>query len=148
MKAWRVVEYDGVNGAIWIAAGVIGLVVSLAESGAAVNTFALVIFGVLVVSLLGFTLWIHSRLRGCADAPAEVVMGSRLDLSWRLAVGAFPAGVIVYLATVPGTGTWLLAIGYIALGTVMGSAAVRAARIERRRGGRVVRAENRFFLAH
>jgi hypothetical protein len=41
-----------------------------------------------------------------------------------------------------------VAIVVIVLGTVMGSAAVRAARIERRRGGRVVRAENRFFLAH
>jgi hypothetical protein len=77
-------------------------VVSLAESGATVNTSALVIFGFLVVSL-GFASWIHSRLRNCKDALPEVVMGS---------------------------------------------AAVRAARIERRRGGRVVRAENRFFLAH
>jgi hypothetical protein len=141
VKALRVIAYDGPIGSVWIVCGL----VALTGSPRTMNTFGLVFCGVLLGAVTVFAAWQHSRLGTCDEPPAGVVMGSRLELAWRVLLGALPAGIIVYSAATPTGGSW---IAGVALGAFMLSAAVRAAHIERRHGGRLVRVDSRFFLAH
>src|SRR3954453_20580789 len=99
MKALRVIVYDGSIGFIWIVSGLAALVLSSTQAHRALDTFGIAFSSTLAVVVAAFGAWLHSRLDAYDDAPAEVVMGSRLELAWRVLVGALPAGVIIYVAT-------------------------------------------------
>jgi hypothetical protein len=144
MKAWPVIAYDGVNGVTWLACGFIALALSLTRVDPRLHTFSLWLGAVLLVAIAIFGATTHRRLRSCSDAPAGAVMVS----PWSTLLGLLPGGMIVYYATSPTPTTWVLAAGAIVLGLFMLSVGVRAARIERRSGGRLVRIDNRFYLAH
>jgi len=149
MKAVRVVLSESVNGAVWLLCGAFALVVSLAKGSPGIGTFGMVLGGGLTVALAWLARTQHRRLSRCEDAPADVVLRSPADAAWRAVVGALPAGTIVYLALALDRSMWILAVGYIVAGLLYVSLAGLAARMERRRGGRVVRTENnRFYLAH
>jgi hypothetical protein len=60
---------------------------------------------------------------------------------------AAPVGLIVFLSLGPGSMAGILGLSYLGLGAALCCSAVLAGRTERRRHTRVVRIDNRFYLA-
>jgi hypothetical protein len=148
VKALRVIAYDGSIGLIWVICGLIALVLSSSQADRALDTFGIVISTVLAVVVAAFGSWLHAQLGMCDAVPAGVVSGTRLELAWRVVLAALPAAPLVQLAIVANGNAWVGGVSFVGLGVVMLSIAVRAAGIERQRGGRLVRVKQRYYLAH
>ena len=123
-----------------------GVALALAAGEAEFDTTAAVFAGVIA---LAFGTVVGLAVRAARN-PRPLPAGARVQtglITGGAVLGAVPAATTVFICTMPSSSSWLVAIACLLLGGVYLSAGLAAA-LERRAGVRVLRADNRFFLAH
>jgi hypothetical protein len=128
--------------------GVVGIMLARTpREGGAFVVVAGVAAGLAVIAHLS---WALRGLRRAQRLPGTVVIGTRWRAFWQRALPGFgPIAVVVGSNFVLGNGSsWVIGAICLAFGAALMLEAAYAVHIERLRGTRVLRLEQRFVLAH
>jgi hypothetical protein len=150
MNAWPAVTELRLIGAAFVLTGVVGLALSLTDDRQVSGVFVVIEGGALGLAAIAHLVWSLRGLRRAQPASEPLVVGKRWRTFWhRVVPAAGPiAGLVVVNAALGTSSSWVIGAGCVLIGLVMVVEAAMAVRLERRRGSRVLRVEQRFVLAH
>jgi hypothetical protein len=146
MKASRATVEHGLTGGLYV---VLGLIITLGGLGNDLSPGLSRFFVGAMIVAAGIVLAFASRaLVRVQPAPAEMVEVSTFETFWRRALPAASAGLIFAAMIAIAPMAWVVGVAWAAVGAATLLAAFLVGLTERRRGARVLRCENRYFLAH